>query len=184
MLNLPVIRHLNWFHPFFFFILMTSQYETAAQKLLKESDGRVRALINHHNAKRADVGVQPLSWSVELAAYAQEWANFLVKKNKCMIMHRPENMRKGKVYGENIYWSSSADENGLLDASESWYSEISLYDQQPISLRNVEAVGHYTQMVWRSTTQVGVGMAVCPSGAIIVVANYSEAGNMIGEKPY
>jgi len=45
-------------------------------------------------------------------------------------------------------------------------------------------VGHYTQMVWSSTREVGAGVAHCPSGAIIVVASYHPAGNMVGSVPY
>lgn len=169
---------------FFFVLLILIESTAGAQTVLQENDKRVQSLLNHHNAKRRDVGVQPLIWSNVLAAYAQEWANYLAQKNKCIIKHRPEKMRKGKEYGENIYWASSYDDDGLLAASESWYSEIKLYDKKPISFSNVNAVGHYTQMVWHNTTQIGVGMAVCPSGALIVVANYVEAGNMMGEKPY
>lgn len=184
MLNLPLINQKTARHVFFFVLLILIESTAGAQTVLQENDKRVQSLLNHHNAKRRDVGVQPLIWSNVLAAYAQEWANYLAQKNKCIIKHRPEKMRKGKEYGENIYWASSYDDDGLLAASESWYSEIKLYDKKPISFSNVNAVGHYTQMVWHSTTQIGVGMAVCPSGAIIVVANYFEAGNMMGEKPY
>ncbi|MFM7709839.1 MAG: CAP family protein [Ferruginibacter sp.] len=184
MLNVPLIIQNKARHVFFFTMLLFIATTATAQSVLQEKDKRVQSLLNHHNAKRRDVGVQPLVWNNVLATYAQEWANYLAQKNKCIIKHRPEKMRKGKEYGENIYWASSYDDDALLAASESWYSEIKLYDNKPLSISNVNAVGHYTQMVWHSTTQIGVGMAVCPSGALIVVANYQEAGNMIGEKPY
>jgi pathogenesis-related protein 1 len=49
--------------------------------------------------------------------------------------------------------------------------------------------GHYTQLVWRNTTQVGCGVADCaPDGLLtnrsIWVCNYSAAGNYIGQNPY
>jgi hypothetical protein len=44
-------------------------------------------------------------------------------------------------------------------------------------------VGHYTQMVWRETREVGIGMAQSKHG-LYVVARYSPAGNIVGEKPY
>jgi hypothetical protein len=39
-------------------------------------------------------------------------------------------------------------------------------------------------MVWKNTTHVGVGIGVCKSGEILIVANYNPPGNYMGEKPY
>jgi pathogenesis-related protein 1 len=39
-------------------------------------------------------------------------------------------------------------------------------------------------MVWKETTHVGMGIAICKNGGMIIVANYNPAGNYIGEKPY
>ena len=47
-------------------------------------------------------------------------------------------------------------------------------------------IGHFTQMVWKSTTQMGVGVAVAPSPRYakygnkltVVVAKYIKPGNM------
>ena len=43
-------------------------------------------------------------------------------------------------------------------------------------------LGHFTQVVWKSTTEAGFGVAVCPNNQImIVVGNYSPAGNFMGQ---
>nr|XP_037270250.1 Golgi-associated plant pathogenesis-related protein 1-like [Rhipicephalus microplus] len=62
-----------------------------------------------------------------------------------------------------------------------WYSEIKYYDflLDP-SILHVQA-GHFSQMVWRSSTTFGVGKARTRSGKIIVVAMYKPAGNVLGE---
>ncbi|XP_071041237.1 uncharacterized protein [Parasteatoda tepidariorum] len=62
-----------------------------------------------------------------------------------------------------------------------WYEEIKSYNffQDP-SLLHTRA-GHFTQMVWRSSTDFGVGKAKSRCGKVIVVANYKPAGNVIGE---
>ncbi|KAH9361703.1 hypothetical protein HPB48_005144 [Haemaphysalis longicornis] len=41
--------------------------------------------------------------------------------------------------------------------------------------------GHFSQMVWRSSSTFGVGKARTRSGKIIVVAMYKPAGNVLGE---
>lgn len=44
-----------------------------------------------------------------------------------------------------------------------------------------DVTGHFSQMVWRSSTTFGVGKARTRSGKIIVVAMYKPAGNVLGE---
>ena len=54
--------------------------------------------------------------------------------------------------------------------------------------------GHYTQIVWRSTTEVGCGLRVCTTGSpfdshpgatwTMVVCDYRPPGNFRGQRPY
>ena len=46
-----------------------------------------------------------------------------------------------------------------------------------------EWTGHYTQMVWRETTALGCGEAIC-NKTLIVACNYDPPGNYIGRRPY
>lgn len=41
-------------------------------------------------------------------------------------------------------------------------------------------LGHFTQLVWAKSRHFGVGKARSRSGKVIVVANYSPAGNISG----
>ena len=41
--------------------------------------------------------------------------------------------------------------------------------------------GHFTQLVWASTIDMGLGVAVSDSGKTYVVANYYPAGNTAGQ---
>ncbi len=137
--------------------------------------------LDFHNKVRADVGSPPLQWSEELSRYARAWANHLA--SDCKMKHRPSAGPWAQKHGENIFWGSGEDYTAL-HASESWYSEIKDYKYGPLTDHNWYKTGHYTQMVWKSTTHVGFGMAVCKSGAMLIVANYSPSGNYMGEKPY
>ncbi len=149
----------------------------------KISCADAQALLDHHNKVREDVGSPPLEWSAELAEFAQEWADYLAATG-CSMKHRPKEGKWKQKYGENIFWGGSSAYFTPLDASKSWYSEIKAYHNEAISHDNYKKFGHYTQMVWKSTTHVGVGVAICRNGAILVVANYYPPGNYIGQKPY
>jgi len=44
----------------------------------------------------------------------------------------------------------------------------------------VVTAGHFTQVVWKSTKEMGIGKAVAANGWVFVVASYRPAGNMMG----
>ena len=142
------------------------------------------AILTHHNKIRTEKGLPVLSWSKTLSAYAQQWADHLARENNCNIRHRDVSGENGMVYGENIFWGSSAEVYAPVEASYSWYEEKQLYRYAKVSRSNWYKTGHYTQMVWKNTREIGVGVSVCANGGIIVVANYYPAGNVISEYPY
>jgi pathogenesis-related protein 1 len=125
-----------------------------------------------------------LVWSSKLAAYAQEWANHLATENNCKMSHRKAPGQDERVYGENIFWGSDGKFFKPIDASVEWYSEIKLYKYTQVTEKNWEATGHYTQMIWDNSKEVGVGVSICPNGGIIIVANYYPAGNYLRQYPY
>ena len=148
----------------------------------KIEEKEAEAAIAFHNKVRKEVGVAPLQWSGQLASFAQAWADNLASSG-CKLKHRPSSGDWAQQYGENIFFASDARANAL-DASKAWYSEIKDFTYGKLNSNNWAKTGHYTQMVWRNSTQVGMGSATCPSGAVIIVANYNPRGNYMGEKPY
>lgn len=148
-------------------------------KVAKED---AQTALDFHNKVRKDVGVPPLEWSPELAAFAQLWANKLADGG-CKLEHRPSTGKWAQLYGENIYFGTASGVTSL-DASKAWYGEIKDFRNEKLNVNNWLKVAHYTQMVWRTTTRVGIAKAKCPSGATIIVANYSPIGNYMGQKPY
>jgi len=139
------------------------------------SADEVKTLLTLHNQARTEVGVNGLSWSSDAAAYIQNWVDQLAATS-CHLQHRQPNQ-----YGENLFMGSTG--YGVADAVKMWDSEKKNYNGDPISPSNFSNVGHYTQMVWRSTTKVGCAKASC-NGMLIIGCNYDPQGNMIGQKPY
>jgi uncharacterized protein YkwD len=138
-------------------------------------------LVRLHNQVRAEVGVGAVTWSNPLAAYAQEWANHLAGTG-CRMEHRPKSGPRKQQYGENLFTGTEG-YYGVADAVSSWASEKKYYRGEKIDYSNYQKVGHYTQMVWRNTRQVGCAKVSC-QGRIIIVCNYDPPGNVIGQRPY
>jgi len=142
----------------------------------KFSADDAKTLLTLHNQARAEVGTPPLSWSSDAAAYVQNWVDQLAATS-CNLQHRQPNQ-----YGENLFMGSGG--YGVADASKAWESEKNAYNGASLNMSNFSGVGHYTQMVWRSTAQVGCGKAMCSNGMIMIGCNYNPPGNMMGQKPY
>ena len=149
------------------------------------SEDEAKALVDFHNNKRKEVNVPPVAWSKDLAAFAQEWADHVAETGK--VEHRPRDGDFKQKYGENMAWGTG--DFGVADAAALWYAEKKAYDagKQRIP-EDLQAIGHYTQMVWKTTTKIGAGKAVVKKGDLkgytVVVCNYDPPGNLIGEKPY
>uniref|UniRef100_H2YZD8 SCP domain-containing protein n=1 Tax=Ciona savignyi TaxID=51511 RepID=H2YZD8_CIOSA len=41
--------------------------------------------------------------------------------------------------------------------------------------------GHFTQVVWKNSTEIGIGVATDGKGTLFAVANYAPAGNFRGQ---
>jgi len=132
-----------------------------------------REMVEAHNAVRARVRVPPLKWSDRLAKVSQDWANTLLTRGQ--IGHRPDSQ-----YGENVFAVSGA-EASPRQVVDSWAAESRDYDHGRNKCRGV--CGHYTQIVWRDTKEVGCAAARRGSREVWV-CNYSPAGNWMGEWPY
>lgn len=87
----------------------------------------------------------------------------------------------GSGFGENLYSASggSTDRNVLvINAIKLFYDEIQFYNwNNPVFSMNT---GHFTQVVWRSSIEIGVGVATL-SGRSYVCINYRPPGNWAGQ---
>ena len=152
------------------FVVFASSWEYDSSGLEEDITGA----MNVHNEAREEVGVDAVVWSSRLANDAEEYAQKLAKSGRFEHSKTED--------GENLYWYSSTHHSPMTEASASWYEELQLYRYRKCCGR--DGTGHYTQMVWENTTEIGMGVAVSKSGETYVVARYNPAGNVIGKFPY
>ena len=171
-------------------LLLTSTAIHAAEPIAAD-------MLAAHNQWRSEVASPALTWSNSLQTEAQNWANQL-KANGCHMKHSTGSS------GENLYWASAQKSATGKDAAghwiwkhslqavsdkkvtDSWGSEKQWYDysNNQCNAPAGQACGHYTQVVWKTTTEVGCANAVCDDFSQVWVCNYAPAGNYVGQKPY
>ncbi|XP_054466062.1 Golgi-associated plant pathogenesis-related protein 1-like [Anoplopoma fimbria] len=129
-----------------------------------------KEFLETHNAYRAKHKTPEMTLSSELTASAQKWADQLLEL---------DNMKHSDTKdGENIYYKSSSAQLTGKEAVECWYSEIEDYDWS--SPGSNKKTGHFTQVVWKNSTELGVGMAT-DGRKKYVVGQYRPSGNMRGD---
>ena len=131
-------------------------------------------LLNLHNTERASVQSVPLTWNAALAVTADEWAT------GCDYGHDPNRQVLGQTFGENV--AAGGIGFGTIGLAQLWFDEEQHYDCYDNSCASGETCGHYTQIVWDDTTELGCAEADC-SGTLFLVCRYLPAGNYIGERP-
>lgn len=137
-------------------------------------------LLEVHNRYRLEVGVPQLVWSESLAAASQTWADRLATSNT--FEHSQSN-----GYGENL-WKGTAGAFSLTEMVEAWGDEQADFIPNRAfpdvsTTGNWADVGHYTQIVWRDTTEVGCGLATA-NGQDVLVCRYTPPGNYQGQRPF
>lgn len=138
-------------------------------------------LLEAHNSARRAVGVPDLNWSPTLAEQAQVWAEALVASGRF-----EHDVARGAV-GENLWtgWGRRFSPEEMVGA---WTDEREDYVHgafPDVRRRDGGPVGHYTQVVWRDTAEVGCALALADANRRAVLAcRYSPPGNVIGRTAY
>ncbi|CAF0984533.1 unnamed protein product [Rotaria sp. Silwood1] len=134
-----------------------------------------REVLSAHNFYRARHCAKPLQLNDVLSRSAQNFAQKLANTNQFHHSGTPG-------VGENLYMaisSKSIKVNGNAPVT-AWYNEIQHYNFNRGGFSKI--TGHFTQVVWRSTTKLGVGIAYANGGrSIYVVTRYSPPGNYAGQ---
>ncbi|MBD1871420.1 SCP-like extracellular [Oculatella sp. FACHB-28] len=135
-------------------------------------------ILEAHNKYRAEVNVAPLTWSDTLASNAQEWANHLASLGGNTLQHSPNSGE-----GENL-WLGTSGAFTYTQMVDMWGEEKQYFVDGTFpdvsSTGNWFDVGHYTQMVWGDTTEVGCAIANA-GGNDILVCRYNPPGNYLGQ---
>ncbi|XP_026104089.1 uncharacterized protein LOC113075622 isoform X1 [Carassius auratus] len=136
---------------------------------LKADSSFEAEFLQTHNAYRRQHGAPPLTINKNLCRSSQEWAEHLLSIRK--LVH------SSGEYGENVYysWSSAGKKLTGREAVESWYSEIRDYNFSRPGFTS--KTGHFTQVVWKDTKEVGVGLAT-DGKTTFVVGQYLPGGNI------
>ncbi len=150
----------------------------------------IQDVIDTTNSYRRLHQVNSLTWDPVLARESGVYAEKLSKD--CALQHSSGD------YGENLYSMSSYPKpnESCKNAIVSWYSEVSKYDfnaKKQFSDNWTKGIGHFTQVVWKSTTSFGCGEHVreitrpnmsFKIGCKIVVCRYRPPGNMATDSAF
>ncbi len=171
------------------FVLLATM--AAAQLSEAEKDALV---IAHNEARSSITGARPaipfVTWSAAVATSAQNWANQL-KAQGCALTHST-----GSGYGENLYTVLYMGSGGKTPEGvvASWMGEEQYYNAETGHCEG-GVCGHFTQVVWRTTTQIGCGLVTCEGVKLpqypdytfeqqVWVCQYSPSGSHTGQKAY
>lgn len=124
------------------------------------------AILNSTNTYRRQFNAFSVSWNTTLEKFA---TSYLQSDTTCRFAH------SGGPYGENLaigYPNATA-------SVEAWGNEEEKYNFNDPGFS--EETGHFTQLVWKTTTTVGCGRKLCGTRGWFVVCEYWPRGNVGGE---
>ncbi|KAI9362334.1 CAP domain-containing protein [Pilaira anomala] len=150
-----------------FFKLITMMVLVSQFVLCDPFDTIITQALDTHNFYRRFHHVPDLTWSSRLAEHAGNVSS------ACVYDH---SFLDGA--GQNIGFGF----NSLEDVTVAWYLEIYDYNFLTGRSSNGKEVEHFTQMVWKTTTEIGCAATICPNlPGVLYVCDYAPAGNYIGE---
>ncbi|KAI0444373.1 CAP domain-containing protein [Xylaria telfairii] len=126
------------------------------------------SILNSTNVYRGEHNATAVVWNTTLAEYAASYLNSEAVGSECKFAH------SGGPFGENLAL-------GYPDATravEGWGDERAKYNFAKPGFS--AATGHFTQLVWKSTTDVGCGRRLCDGRGWYLACEYWPPGNVIG----
>ncbi|MCJ1235383.1 hypothetical protein MMC14_003351 [Varicellaria rhodocarpa] len=155
---------------------------TLVSNLAPTSPTYTAIVLQHHNVHRANHSAAPLTWSTTLATYAAQ------KANSC-AWNEDIPSGAGSV-GMNIASGTNLTPGSVSQAITSLFYNGKINNFPAYSVNNLntndpsfENWGHFSQVVWMSTTQVACYTTNCASSGInwFTACLYSPPGNFQNE---
>ncbi|CAL8116341.1 unnamed protein product [Orchesella dallaii] len=135
--------------------------------------GAQQAAVDEHNKYRRRHGAPDVEYGSLLNFSAEKYAKLLADFD----LNHTEYAREGENVG--VYWVENQDE-AVRRAVRHWYNEESMYDYNKPGY--ADKTGHFTAVVWKSTTEVWIGVAWNPKrNWWVVAAFYAPTGNVHGQ---
>jgi len=148
-----------------------------------------KELLDMHNKLREGEGASDMTqmkWNTDLEKMAQDAAN------KCQFAHTSHSEMSNKFgfrhVGQNIYVTTRGFQSST--AATNWFNEKNDYTYSSTHCAAGKSCGHYTQLVWAQSTDVGCATTWCDNiggwnhAGYIIFCNYGPGGNFRGHKPF
>ncbi|KAH7703318.1 Protein C07A4.2 [Aphelenchoides avenae] len=154
-----------------------------------------QAVVQIHNRYRRRHDADDVDHDPSAERAAEAWAANLANRKMC-LNHDPV-----RNYGENMFYFGFeyfTDPISMAEAAvKSFYIEGRGYNYNGFT-RDFYRTGHFTQLIWRATRRVGVGVAIrrfeghrtnqCmptrPAYLIYIVVKYDPKGNVLKREAY
>lgn len=157
-------------------------YQNPTHTAQNSAQHRAARLLRVHNEERRRLGLRALRWNRELERDAKQWAHHLSRRG--MLQHA--DYRTLENTGENLWMGTSGrwpveSMVGAFISEKRHYRHGTFPDISHTG--NWADVGHYTQIVWRETQEVGCALATA-RGNDVLVCRYWPAGNVVGRRAF
>ena len=141
---------------------------------INESEGIFQnGMLKYHNIYRNMHGTNNLNLTNELSEKATNYAKKLLESNSNFELN---NFYKNQILGENILFSPK--KKTEEEICNSWYDEYNNYNYTKNTFQ--KGTNHFTQIIWKSTTEVGFGYHNMGE-KYCYVALYYPQGNILGK---
>jgi hypothetical protein len=139
------------------------------------TDSQKTEITSYINKYRMLHQSPPLAWDDTITQASQNWSAYLLNNN---IFQHSGN----RLYGENLaYFNGYGNDIMVLlkKSVDAWYNEVKMYDFKNPGFS--ASTGHFTCLVWKSSTSYGIGIAVDAKSRAYIVMNTSPPGNYVGK---
>ncbi|CAB01716.2 SCP domain-containing protein [Caenorhabditis elegans] len=142
-------------------------------------------IVHFHNKYRAHHSSPAVTVDSNLTNLAQKWSDEMAFHKKCLVHEQPSK------YGENLtsFASSKFPSPKTCAAAliHGFYTEGYGFNYTRFNPGSWSKVGHFTQLLWKNSRKIGVGVSVAKRGTmyhVYVCIKYDPPGNMQTSEAY